>query len=109
MQSISLLQYYKVSNSRNQIDACGDLKPGHSPKCEHIAINGRCGTLYGCVAIPAKKTKIYAYIETQFGKTRSQKKLIKDPNRDYENTQHWNLDAEYLAPLKEFKIRNMEQ
>lgn len=54
------------------------------------------------LTIPAKKTKIYAYLETLLGKTRSQKKLIKDPNRDYENTQHWNLDAEYLAPLKEF-------
>ena len=54
------------------------------------------------LTIPAKKTKIYAYLETLLGKTRSQKKLIKDPNRDYENTQHWNLDAEYLAPLMEF-------
>ena len=24
------------------------------------------------------------------------------PNRNYENTQHWNLDAEYLEPLKKF-------
>ena len=54
------------------------------------------------LTIPAKKTKIYAYLETLLGKSRSQKKLIKDPNRDYENTQHWNLDAEYLEPLKEF-------
>ena len=54
------------------------------------------------LTIPAKKTKIYAYLETLLGKTRSQKKLIKDPYRNYENTQHWNLDAEYLEPLKEF-------
>ena len=54
------------------------------------------------LTIPAKKTKIYAYLETLLGKTRSQKKLIKDPNRNYENTQHWNLDAEYLEPLKIF-------
>ena len=26
----------------------------------------------------------------------------KEPNRDYENTQHWNLDAEYLGVLKGF-------
>ncbi len=26
----------------------------------------------------------------------------KEPNRDYENTQHWNLDAEYLGALKGF-------
>ena len=54
------------------------------------------------LTIPAKKTKIYAYLETLLGKTRSQKKLIKDANRNYENTQHWNLDAEYLEPLKNF-------
>lgn len=49
-----------------------------------------------------KKTKIYAYLETLLGTTRSQKKLIKDANRNYENTQYWNLDAEYLEPLKGF-------
>lgn len=54
------------------------------------------------LTIPAKKTKIYAYLETLLGETRTQKELIKDPNRNYENTQHWNLDAEYLKPLKEF-------
>lgn len=54
------------------------------------------------LTIPAKKTKIYAYLETLLGKSRSQKKLIKDANRNYKNTQHWYLDAEYLEPLKEF-------
>ena len=54
------------------------------------------------LTIPAKKTKIYAYLETLLGKSRSQKKQIKDANRNYKNTQHWNLDAEYLEPLKEF-------
>ena len=54
------------------------------------------------LTIPAKKTKIYAYLETLLGKSRSQKKLIKDANRNYENAQHWNLDVEYLEPLKEF-------
>ena len=28
-------------------------------------------------------------------------------DRNYENTQHWNLDAEYLEPLKEFLKRNV--
>ena len=56
------------------------------------------------LTIPAKKTKIYAYLETLLGKTRSQKKLIKDANRNYENTEHWNLDAEYLEPLREFLL-----
>lgn len=60
------------------------------------------------LTIPAKKTKIYAYLETLLGKSRSQKKLIKDPNRNYENIQHWNLDAEYLEPLKEFLTKNLQ-
>ena len=50
----------------------------------------------------ATSIKAYDYLETLLGKTRSQKKLIKDPNRNYENTQHWNLDTEYLEPLKKF-------
>ncbi len=54
------------------------------------------------LTIPAKKTKIYAYLETLLGKSKSQKKLIKDANRNYENSQHWNLDAEYLEPLQGF-------
>lgn len=54
------------------------------------------------LTIPAKKTKIYAYLETLLGKSRNQKKLIKDANRNYENTEHWNLDAEYLEPVKKF-------
>ena len=57
------------------------------------------------LTIPAKKTKIYAYLETLLGKSKTQKKLIKDANRNYENTQHWNLDAEYLEPLKEFLMK----
>ena len=59
------------------------------------------------LTIPAKKTKIYAYLETLLGKTKSQKKLIKDANRNYENTKHWNLDAEYLTPLRVFLTRNI--
>lgn len=60
------------------------------------------------LTIPAKKTKIYAYLETLLGKSRNQKKLAKDANRNYENTQHWNLDADYLKPLKEFLERNIK-
>ena len=61
------------------------------------------------LTIPAKKTKIYTYLETLLGKSKTQKKLIKDANRNYESTQHWNLDAEYLEPLKEFLQCNMEK
>ena len=59
------------------------------------------------LTIPAKKTKNYAYLETLLGKSRSQKELIKDAKRNYENPQHWNLDAEYLGALKEFLEKNI--
>ena len=29
--------------------------------------------------------------------------------RNYEDTQHWNLDAEYLEPLKEFLEKNVNE
>lgn len=59
------------------------------------------------LTIPAKKTKIYAYLETLLKDTKEQKNLIKDANRNYENTQHWNLDAEYLETLREFLKKNL--
>lgn len=58
---------------------------------------------------PAKKTKIYGYLEALLGETKSQKELIKEANRNYENPQHWNLDAEYLEPLKAFLENNIIQ
>lgn len=57
---------------------------------------------------PAKKTKIYGYLEALLGETKSQKELIKEANRNYENPQHWNLDAEYLEPLKAFLENNIK-
>jgi len=54
---------------------------------------------------PAKKTKIYGYLEALLEP--KQKDLIKERNRNYENTQHWDLDAEYLEPLKEFLKNNI--
>lgn len=56
---------------------------------------------------PAKKTKIYGYLEALLGETKSQKELIKEANRNYENPQHWNLDAKYLEPLKAFIQNNI--
>lgn len=56
---------------------------------------------------PAKKTKIYGYLEALLGTTKREKELIKDPNRNYENPQHWNLDAEYLESLKAFIQNNI--
>lgn len=54
---------------------------------------------------PAKKTKIYGYLEALLGESNTQKELIKEVNRNYENTLHWSLDEEYLEPLKEFLVK----
>lgn len=58
---------------------------------------------------PAKKTKIYGYLEALLLDSKSQKELIKEKNRDYEETQHWNLDAEYMKGLKEFLGKNLTE
>jgi hypothetical protein len=63
-------------------------------------------TKTGCtrnpLTIPAKKSKIYAYLEVLHGETNKEKEGIKDPNRDFKNTQYWDLNASALEPLKDF-------
>lgn len=51
---------------------------------------------------PAKKTKIYGYLEAYHGETKREKELIKEANRNYADPKLWNLDAEYLGALKIF-------
>ena len=51
---------------------------------------------------PAKKTKIYGYLEALLGESKKEKKMIKEKERNYKNASHWDLDAEYLERLKEF-------
>ena len=51
---------------------------------------------------PAKKTKIYGYLEALLGKTRKEKDQIKEANRNYLNADHWNLSSDALNPLKDF-------
>ena len=57
----------------------------------------------------AKNIKIYGYFEALLGESKSQKELIKEANRNYENPQHWNLDSEYLEPLRSFLVDNLTQ
>ena len=54
------------------------------------------------LTVPAKKTKIYGYLEALLGPSQDEKELIKERNRKYDNTLHWDLNAEYLEPLKHF-------
>ncbi len=56
----------------------------------------------GRFTLPARKTKIYAYLEALLGDTKSQKELIKEANRDYALPTHWNLNSPALLPLKQF-------
>lgn len=56
---------------------------------------------------PAKKTKIYGYLEAYHGETKREKELIKEANRNYTDPRLWNLDAEYLGALKGFLERNL--
>lgn len=58
---------------------------------------------------PAKKTKIYGYLEALLGESNSQKELIKEVNRDYKEKLHWNLDAEYINPLKDFMEKSLSE
>ena len=51
---------------------------------------------------PARKTKIYAYLEALLGESKNQKKLIKEAERDYQTPNHWNLDSPALHNLKQF-------
>jgi len=50
---------------------------------------------------PNTKAKIYSYIST-FKRSRSQKEKFKAGNWDFLNQEYWNLDVEYLMPLKNF-------
>lgn len=56
---------------------------------------------------PAKKTKIYGYLEALLGESKREKEMIKEKNRNYTERLHWNLDVEYLEPLKEFLLNNI--
>lgn len=41
------------------------------------------------------------------GKSKSQKELIKDNNRDYTNENHWDLRSKALIPLIDFLCQNL--
>lgn len=57
--------------------------------------------------LPARKTKIYAYLEALLGSSKKYKELIKEPNRDYTNPNHWDLNHAYLEPLKTFLTKHL--
>ncbi len=61
--------------------------------------------------IPAKKSKIYTYLESLLLDTARQKELAKDPKRDYTNTEHWdiaNTANPYVLELYNFLNRYLQ-
>jgi hypothetical protein len=57
------------------------------------------------LTIPAKKSKIYSYLECLHGVTNQEKDKCKDPNRDFQDESLWdikNLENPYILKLKEF-------
>ncbi len=59
----------------------------------------------GKYTIPARKSKIYTYLETLLEDTAKEKELAKDPKRDFRNREHWQLadiNNAYIKTLKQF-------
>lgn len=56
----------------------------------------------GSFTTPARKTKIYAYLEALLGESKNQKKKIKETERNYRDKSHWNLNSPALTNLKQF-------
>ncbi|MDR3243827.1 MAG: hypothetical protein LBT79_03665 [Elusimicrobiota bacterium] len=61
------------------------------------------------LTVPAKKTKIYAYLEALLGSTKEEKRKIKEKERNYRNKEHWNLDSKYLESLKIFLLDKIKE
>lgn len=57
---------------------------------------------------PAYKTKIYGYLEALTGTTKEEKKRIKEKERNYLDSNLWNLDSDYLNPLKKFLLNHIK-
>lgn len=57
------------------------------------------------LTIPAKKSKIYSYLECLHGVTNQEKDRCKDSNRDFQDENLWeikDLDNPYIKKLKDF-------
>lgn len=54
----------------------------------------------GRFQVPTSKSKIYAYLEALLPKSKS--KELQYEFRDYKNQDYWNLNSDYLQPLKSF-------
>lgn len=92
----------RIINPNNQ--PIFDCWEGYEKELVKLNIPGRTPPP---LTTPAKKTKIYGYLEALLGETKREKELIKEVNRNYKDSRHWKLDSEYLEPLKEFLEKNL--
>ena len=95
-----LLERIITSNNRPIFD-CWNAFENCLQGCASKSIERR-------LTIPAKKTKIYAYLEVLLGETKKEKEKIKEKERDYNNKEHWDLNSDYLSPLKNFLLKNID-
>lgn len=65
----------------------------------HKDENGNCKYI-----TPNRKAKIYAYVES-IKKTNRETKRFKDKDFFFDNPIYWNLNADYLLPLKDFLLK----
>ncbi len=93
----------RIINPENQ--AVMDCWSGYEESLRGVDLPWRNGNP---LTIPAKKTKIYAYLEVLLGASKSEKKKIKEPNRIYTDRNHWDLDAAALSGLVEFFKRHLD-
>jgi hypothetical protein len=89
-----------INPNNKPIFKCWDKYEG---ELRQLKIKGRTEPL----TVPGKKAKIYAYLSALLGKSDDEQKKAQIEKRDYTNPLHWNLDAEYLEPLKEFLKNNL--
>lgn len=54
------------------------------------------------LTIPARKSEVYCYLETLLGETKKEKDLIRNKNRNFLNSDHWDMDCPAIQPLKDF-------
>lgn len=87
----------QIINSENQ--PVMDCWTGYENSLKEVKLSWRKETP---LTLPAKKTKIYAYLEVLLGTSKTQKDKIKEPNREYLNKNHWNLHADALNNLESF-------
>ncbi|HKK76873.1 MAG TPA: DUF3226 domain-containing protein [Saprospiraceae bacterium] len=56
--------------------------------------------------LPIRKAKIYSYVDA-FPKSRKEQEAFKKGNFFYENPDIWNLECEFLEPLKKFLLMHV--